>query len=738
MLALTVFLGSFILFAIQPMLGRLLLPGFGGAAAVWSVCLATYQVLLLAGYVYAHYLVKASRRRQWRWHGVALGVAAGWCLLMAWGWQKIYSGIGNSQYPSFEVLMYVMLIIGLPYVLLASGSSLLQAWQARREGRGVYRLYAVSNLGSFSGLFCYSLLIEPGVSLTSQWWGFGGMFCVYGFLVVLVGWRLQRGSVNENGEASMPTVQKTSTWLPALTHPAWWYVLPGLSSFLLVAVTNHLTLEVTPIPLMWAVLLGVFLLSYVIGFSRLGERFVDVWAMFALGGLAVVAYVAGIRGEMNYQFFSSLLGCGVAFGCICIFLHSWLYVIRPYEQKALTRFYLGVAGGGAVGGILGSLVCPVVFNTILEWPIGILLVNGCLIWYMWKRQYKDHTFAYTIIVVLCCIPVFLLHNLHTNQPLVQGKIVKSLRNFYGTLSIARSDVTVEGERKQDIISFLHGRTMHGGQRMRYWESDKPTIPEKNANKIAWEGFPLLKIVQKFYVDEPVPNAYFGPSGGGAAVLSRLHAQQKEFPLRVGVVGLGIGTLAAWGRQGDFYRFYEINPDVVEVALSDQWFTFLTGAKAEVEVVIGDARKVLETEERKGYPGWDVLFIDAYSGDAIPLHLATHEAFALYRRRLAKDGILVVQMTNWHINLLPLVKKAAEENDMNLRGVVSMQHGDYTASMWAFLSVNEFELVRDEQHSYEIEWDKVTPMSNAPSDFRGSLLPLVKFYKASWDIPQKQK
>ena len=738
MMFVPVFLGSFLLFGIQPMLGRLLLPGFGGSAAVWSVCLAAYQVLLLAGYFYAHGLAGRARRTQWRWHSLALGAAAGWCVQAAWGWQHMRGRIGSSSLPSLEVLAHVVALIGLPYVVLASGTPLLQAWLARREGRGAYRLYAVSNLGSFLGLFCYPLVVEPFVPLAWQWRGFATGFGVYAVLVGALGWGVLNDSPDRMDQVGRgDQAGRAAVGLPrALAHPAWWFVLPGLSSFLLVAVTNHLTLDVTPVPLMWAGLLGVFLLSYVAGFSRAGEKGVDVWAFLAVAGLGGVAHVAGIRGGAGHRFVVALLGGGAGFGLVCVFLHSWLFVARPHEPRALTRFYLGVAGGGAVGGVLGALVCPVVLTAVWEWPVGVLLANACAGWFVWKRRYRDRCMDYFVKMALCCVPVWFVFNLHSSRLVEDGRVVKSLRSFYGTLSVIREDLTVEGERRQELFQFAHGRTRHGAQRIRYWEEDAaPTPAGQNAGNGEWEGFPLLKVVAKTYAEEPAPNTYFGPSGGGAGILSRLHARDE--PLRVGLVGLGVGTMAAWGRPGDAYRFYEINPQVAEVALSDRWFTFLTGSKASVEIVVGDARKALEAEERAGFPKWDVLVVDAYSGDSIPLHLATREAFSLYRRRLAENGILCMHVTNWHIDLLPLVKRVSLETGMRLKGVASLAHGDYTTSVWALLSETDFDLVRGEQRGFEIDWDKVEAMPFLPGDQKGSLVSLMMWNNQEWNVPPKR-
>jgi len=405
----------------------------------------------------------------------------------------------------------------------------------------------------------------------------------------------------------------------------------------------------------------------------------------------------------------------------------------------LTRFYLGVAAGGALGGVSGSLLCPLLFKKILEWPAGIVMASGCLLWFVWKGRLHGANTARAALLALCCIPAWLLYNVCTRK-LLDGEVVFAARNFYGTITIVRQDITREGERREDYFTFLHGQTAHGAQNRRHWDEDAAEMGKPNtvsAPDAKWRGFPLVQAAQKTYAENPGPNMYFGPSGGGAAILSR-RARDPGKPLRVAVVGLGAGTLAAWGRPGDLYRFYEIDPEVANVALDDRYFNFLTGSKAWVEIVLGDARKILEAERAAGFEKWDVLYMDAYNSDSIPLHLATREAFALYRDRLAEGGILVLQMTNWHINLMPLAKAVANETGMALRGLWGNPHGGYTSSLWAFLSENDFQLVCDPAHGFEIVWDEVKPMAFLPSDFRGNLVSLVKFFGMNEELPLQRR
>lgn len=361
MIALTVFLGSFLLFAVQPMMGRMLLPSFGGSAAVWTVCLAAYQILLLVGYGYAHGLARWPLARQRCLHRRLLLLALFWMcgLLAARAW--LMPRVGNTSVPLVEVLACVVLGVGLPYVLLAAGSSLLQAWLARTgSGRSVYGLYAISNLGSLLGLFSYPLLVEPRVSLTWQWAGWTVGLAGYAILVFLVGHHLDGETVLPSDNPLVRPTDRAADFPAALSRNWLWLALPACSSFLLVAVTNHLSLDVEPVPLMWVFLLGAFLLSYTVGFAGWAHRVLPLWVCLAAAALGVPVW-HGIKADRGGVFLVEMLCSGGLLFLVCVFLHSWLYRIRPPTDR-LTAYYLGIALGGAAGGSAASLLSPVLFR----------------------------------------------------------------------------------------------------------------------------------------------------------------------------------------------------------------------------------------------------------------------------------------------------------------------------------------------------------------------------------------
>ncbi|MDF9834132.1 hypothetical protein M2103_002369 [Ereboglobus sp. PH5-5] len=717
-----IFLGSALLFCLQPMVGRTLLPAFGGSAAVWSVCLAAFQVLLVGGYAYAHGLNKLGAQKQRRAHVAMLGVAAAWTFAAAMaGLAWVRGGLHAGAHPAMGVLVVVLAGVGVPYLVLSAGSSLLQAWasETAREhgGRGVYRLYAISNLGSFFGLFAYPFLLDPFVSLRGQWLGWCAGLVVYLALVAGVA-RGKRGGGAEalsDLDAALAASRQPKKTEPVvlargLSGAAWWFVLPGLSSFTLVATTNHLSMDVAPMPLLWVILLGAFLLSYAVGFSRAGERWLPVWRLLALGALIACGFAAQ---ESGGDAFTANILAGAAlvfFGGV--FLHGWLYATRP-EGARLTRFYLGVAVGGAVGGMLVSFVAPVVFSGYWEYQVALIacaaasLVFSVLSWELvWHARLLNGVTAVASVCV--CMLVWTAMTVESRGIVLRG------RNFYGALKVGQSDMMVAGDLAR-VYALTNGGTMHGQQ--------------------AHGRNPEL---------EKMPTSYYGSLAGGLSVM--LHKKwtggargkinlgdmtkpvsgENGSPMRVGVIGLGVGTMATWARAGDEWRFFEINPLVDKVARDEQFFTCVTRSAAAPRTVLGDARLMLEREQSAGEAVYDVLIIDAYSGDSIPLHLATEEAFQLYAKRLAPDGILAMHISNWHLDLLPLCKAAARALGMSAMGVQSFDNPNELTegAMWVFLTREPLDVSSGAVVEL-VDFSRVRDI-RLPTDERGSLQGLIRF------------
>jgi len=686
-----VFFGSFLLFLLQPMLGRTLLPSFGGSAAVWTICLAAYQVLLLAGYAYAHGFASRTSQTRRRTHLCLLAVASAWMLVYATLRGMLKGFLGNSPVPAFEVLCCVLAIVGLPYVLLAAGSTLVQAWEVEdegaegRQGSDVYRLYAISNLGSFAGLLIYPFVLEPFVPLTAQWYGFAVCFAVYVAVMVLAGWHRDQGQPDLHTvfERSDGARGGAATWI-------WlWFLLPAVSAFLLNAVVTHLFTDVTPMPLVWVVMLSVFLLSYTVGFSRAGG-WRRIWCAVAGLALAGAAVARGLWGTGSF-FPNAAAGVGVVFGVGAV-LHGWLYAARPAVAQ-LTRYYLAIAMGGAAGGLLAALVSPLVFDRVVEYPLALCVCAALTAWRVSCPDLTPRRAGRSWATALCCGALWLALAAATARQ-SQARVLFRARNFYGCLKVTQ---TFESFGTQGVFPVFYlwcGQTTHG-----------------------------IQVRSPFFKGRGT--AYYGQTGGGIALLAHPKYQAGQ-GMKVGVVGLGAGTLACYGRRGDLFRFFEINPLVVNVATDPRLFTFLPDAPMPIDLVAGDARRMLEKERSAGDPLYDVLVIDAYSGDAVPYHLATREAFALYFDRLEQDGILAVHVSNWHIDLLPLCKAVSAELGVSPYGVVGVKEDGVTSgAVWVFLTRRPMDyryqarrLVR------EVTWEEVRDVA-APTDEKGSLLPLLR-------------
>ena len=736
--AIPVFLGSALLFCLEPMLGRALLPHFGGTAAVWTMCLASYQLLLLAGAVYSDRLGRANGRSQYRVHLAMLALAALWAELFALFRPPLCALIPTGQgvfAQSAAAVVCVVAFAGLPFVIVGAGSSFIQHWAEESEGAGreTYRLYVVSNIGSFAGLLAYPILVEPFVPQTWQWHGFAAAIAVYAALCAVAGRRLRRQMRNALGDAGIlpadgrdearpsPCAKRKVSPISHLLSPISYlesdgasrrtllaFALPALSSALLNATTTHIASDVEPLPLMWAVILGAFLLSYAIGFSRRGERLMPLWGALALASCVFAAWALGADGSQAGKFaFNLSAGLSMILfgGC---FLHSWLCRVRP-DGAGITRYYLLIAAGGAVGGLVSAIVPPLVFDSVAEYPVMVALLAAAVLAAaadaarrMQKTptppsgqtlgEYLSSVIRYplsAICIVWLLFAVFLRVSWLSHSKFVED----SGRSFYGTWKVGRDTLTLNrtGE-KIPMKIFLHGGTMHG------YEAVDPSR-------------------------RTGATAYFGELGGGLAFSLNPKYAAGE-PVDCAIIGMGIGVMAHYGREGDRILFYEIDGKVADAAR--RYFTFVPESKAEVPVVLGDARKALEAERDAGAAKHDILVVDAYSGDSIPYHLVTRQAFRLYADRLAEGGTLALHVSNWHIDLLPVCKAAAKELGMKPLGVFS-HGGPFTMeALWVLMSKDGFEAPDDPRVAI-VDWDGIKDRP-LPDDEVGSILPYVHFAK----------
>jgi SAM-dependent methyltransferase len=613
--AVTISLSAFLLFEVQPIIARMILPWFGGSSAVWSTCMLFFQVVLLLGYLYAHWLHHKLRPRlQAAVHGALLAASlAALPILPSPSW----AAPGAGQ-PSLRILALLALTVGLPYFLLSSTSPLLQAWYAGRHRDGLpYRLFALSNFFSMLALLSYPLLVEPNFSVRRQgisWsWAYAAFALSCGFTAWRSGARLPGAAslpaAAEAGEASAPA--------PSWSVRALWLGLAASASVLLLALTNHLTQDVAAIPFLWILPLSVYLLSFILCFESPRLYWRPVFLPLALGGLAFMAYrLWNGHARMPLRPLIALLALAL-FVCSMV-CHGELARLKPHPRY-LTGFYVLVSLGGAMGGVFVGLIAPNVFHAYYEFPTG-LAFSAAVLFLLFARRlwrlagWRRWAALATPAAALACYAWFLGVIMHD---MAHGYRVVA-RNFYGQLRVY--DNGDPADDPDSVRELVHGTINHGEQPMR---------PEFRRQ----------------------PITYFCPDSG----IGRAMRSLEGAPRRIGILGLGCGTLAAYGRAGDTLRIYEINPLVLKIARNQ--FTYLADTAAAVEVAMGDGRLSLEREPAQHF---DLLVMDAFSGDSVPVHLITREAFRTYFRHLKPGGILAVNITNAYLDLEPVIERAASD------------------------------------------------------------------------------
>jgi hypothetical protein len=637
--AATIFLGAFLLFLIEPLFAKLILPWFGGSAAVWAICLVFFQSALLLGYLYADATIR--RLVPQRQSVLHLGL-----LLVSLMWLPIAPEIFWRSHveidPAWRILGLLTFSLGLPFVLLSATSPLLQTWYARRaSGRSPYPLFALSNLASLLALLSFPFLIEPRLSSREQsilWSSLYGLFVI---CCALSAW-LSRNYTpqaflrNETPEATEREAPAGDT-PPALGSKLLWLSFSACGSMMLLAVTNHLSQNVAPVPLLWVVPLALYLLSFALVFAK--RQF--YWRWFVARLLAVALGCAGYAihdASVTHAIQISVpLFCGTLF-VACLFCHGELVQRKP-RVRHLTSFYLTIALGGALGAVSVGLLAPHILSGVSELPIILLLTAVLAAIVLWGEGWWARIFWAGMAIAMGAVLVLNIRETGEDT-------VRRMRNFYGAIRIQEFNTGL----KLPYRSLVHGTIQHGAQYLSFPENRNPTT-------------------------------YYGRRSGVGLALRFCCEGTK----RVGVIGLGTGTLAAYGKPGDSFRFYEINPQVIAVA--NGWFTFLKQSPAESEIILGDARLSLESEPPQQF---DVLAVDAFSGDAIPVHLLTKEAFAVYFRHLKPDGILAVHTSNTYLNLAPVVKLLAEDADYPTRLIASEEDASMMISSadWVLVTRNQ--------------------------------------------------
>ena len=646
--AATIALSAFLLFLIQPIIARQILPWFGGSAAVWTTCLVFFQLMLLFGYAYSDWIIRRlPRKRQARVHTILLLTSLAWLPIAV---PEALKPV-DASLPAGRILAMLGTTIGLPYLMLATTGPLIQAWFAQRyQGARVYRLYALSNIASMTALIAYPPLIEPNASGHWQTLGWSIGYALFVALAIAAAWAGRREDLDRAGPPQRSDTSTAASTLPASPTPAstiaastattptstaspisaaaspeptaaemrLWLLLSALGSVLLLSITTHITQNIASIPFLWVLPLAIYLLSFILCFDGTGwywrRTYTVLTALFSFILLVGLSFRYGggtvERGILSLELAVPLYAAGL-FIC-CMYLHGELVARKPAPEH-LTTFYLMVSLGGALGGLLIGVVAPLVASWYWELPIALVVIASliALLARSWPLR------AIGLLAAFGCA-VLLYDYVHH----IRGDAVALSRNFYGTL---RVNQTLGTDGQPLRRSLLHGVILHGDQ---YFDGDS----------------------------RRQPTTYYGRQSGIGITLDTLH--QLGAPVRVGMVGLGTGTLTSYGEAGDSFRLYELNPAVFDIA--DQWFTYLKDSPASIERVIGDARLKMEREPDQGF---DVLAIDAFSSDAIPIHLITKEALAVYRRHLSARGVVLFHVSNRYLDLTGVAARLAADAGM---------------------------------------------------------------------------
>ncbi len=645
--ALTIFLGAFLLFQVQPILGRFILPWFGGATNVWTTCMLFFQVALLAGYGYAHLMIrKASPVTQLVVHLAIIGASIAFLPITpaAESWRQT----GAGDLATGRILLLLATHIGVPYLLLASTGPLLQSWFDREfPGRSPYRLYSLSNLASLLALVSYPFIFEPWLALKAQGLAWTIGFFAYALLsawCAVAAYRAakagdSRGAIvapggpagNEAAASSRPAVGAFSPGVRRFL----WIALSAVGSAMLIATTNQVCQDLASVPMLWVFPLAVYLITFIICFDA------DRWYHRAVFGPLLVVSVLAVNYVMHNHITTPLWQQITAYGSAllasCMICHGELVRLRP-ATAGLTGFYLCISLGGALGGVWVALVAPLIFRDYWEYHLGLVaactLAAVCIHKSYAPRLKHEQRIISLVAHTLVLLALTTSLGMRVRHTLMIDTL--TLRGFYGVVHVVESKNQF-GEPRRVMT---HGQTTHG---LQFTDDDKRR----------W------------------PTTYYGPdSGVGLAIEHAAYgrhparAGDPRRPVRIGGIGLGVGTIAAHAAQGDLMRFYEINPQVEFVARN--YFSFLFDTKAQAQVVIGDARVMLERErDENQLQHFDVLAVDAFNSDSIPLHLITQEAMAVYLQHMKPDGLLAFHITNNYVDLRPVLRSLAKREGLHM-------------------------------------------------------------------------
>ncbi|MFT5301252.1 MAG: hypothetical protein ACI87E_004819 [Mariniblastus sp.] len=712
---LTIFLSAFLLFQVQPMIARFILPWFGGTAAVWTTCMMFFQIVLLLGYLYSHLLRRmCSPKQAWLIHLCLLVTAS---LLTSASPSESLQPDGSENL-TWAIVGVLAFSIGLPYFALSSTGPLIQAWQSSSHARlSPYRLYALSNLGSMLALVSYPFLIEPTFPLAVQakYWTIG--FFLFALASCWSGWQtVRRNSWAEpKSETNSDSTSQTFIAGPTLANRLLWFILAAAASIVLLATTNLLCQEVASIPFLWILPLGLYLLSFIICFDRPALYRRRVFVPLLVGG--TIAAISLVHLNVYAGLLLQVVGlAGVCFAASML-CHGELERMKPLPSY-LTEFYLWISFGGAAGGVFVCIIAPAIFTSFLEFHVGLLICLAVAIGAIYapkssaikNREQSEPAPGVNpprgmggivttglVMVVIVAGSLVVSSMVYFLDPSYQQGLVFRGRNEYGLASV----VEMDGYRK-----FINGRVEHGGQRME---------PGHEMEHISY---------------------YVPGSGVGVAFAGYRATAALDSNLDVAVIGLGAGAMATWLEAGDSAVFYEINPMVADIA--SEHFTFLKNSAGDCRVKLGDGRMQLLNESRHAdSPRYDLLFMDAFSSDSIPIHLLTSECIELYLRRLKPEGVLIAHITNRFIDLLPVIQQHAQDHGLEPILIEYQSDDKKIETRWVLLTKNQAFLQSTAVIKHRIPWPETLSSVKWTDDF-SSVAPLLDWSAGvDWRKMQQQ-
>jgi len=690
---LIIFSGAFLLFQVQPVIAKVILPLFGGGAAVWTACLLFFQALLLLGYLYSHYLTKINDiRKQVVIHTCFLLISLFFLPI------NLVEYIGFDMHsPLMEILILLTLSIGAPYFMLAATAPLVQRWLSFKEVNKLpYKLYSLSNFGSLLALLSYPFVIEPLLTNQQQSIAWSIFYLVFVLLFLSLGMLMTKQKLHMTSSNDELHIGKFSKHKEVLL----WLLLSAVGVILLVSTTNALTQNIPPVPFLWILPLCIYLITFIISFHSI--HWYVRWYWFVIFVLASFAAILLFFIGSQFDIITQIVLYSLVLLSACMICHCELVLLKPKVEK-LTLFYLNIAAGGFMGSFFVAFVAKNLFSQFYEFPLAITLVyllfaSSILLHKTSPTQQLNTAQQNTtiskplmlsqpnllLISTAISVLMFIALFFYLNNLFSQNNIINS-RNFYGILSV--KDIEIKGVTERRLID---GTTSHGTQ---YVEAAK----------------------------QHIPLSYYRANTGIAIAIDQLG---QSGPLSIGIIGLGAGTLAAYGRENDDYTFYELNPNVISIAQSH--FSYLQQSAANIDLVLGDGRISLSRElANKGSQQYQLLIIDAFSGDSIPAHLLTREAFDLYWQHLDNRGVLVIHISNSHLDLTPLVRGLSDSFDKQAVYIKTIARDQYQHDAeWVLIS-NKSSEAENNFNRFATDWPGDTDKSIIWTDNYSNLLSVIK-------------